>query len=131
MSFPSLLRRNRTAAPPEPRAVAAPEGAPDAAAPTEERVLDALRAVDDPEIGINVVDLGLVYGVAIAGNSLAVRLTMTTPSCPLGDHIVGEAEQALRRAFPELARVAVELVFEPPWGPERISEAARRQLGWR
>jgi metal-sulfur cluster biosynthetic enzyme len=56
---------------------------------------------------------------------------MTSPSCPLGDHIAGEAERSLHRAFPDARRIDVEIVREPPWGPERISENGRRRLGSR
>jgi metal-sulfur cluster biosynthetic enzyme len=141
MRFLSFLRRDPKPAPPEP-AAAAPVTAPAAgdAAPAnmtsaelspEERALEALRGVDDPEVGINVADLGHVYGLEIDADSIGVRLALTSPSCPLGDHIAGEAETALRRVFPDLARIDVAIVHRPPWGPERISENGRRQLGWR
>lgn len=97
---------------------------------TEADVLAALKQVDDPEVGINVVDLGLVYGVSIDGDTVRVELTMTTPACPLGDHIVDAAEQAIRSSVPGAGEVAIELVWDPPWAPDRMSEAARRELGW-
>jgi|ThiBioDrversion2_1041553.scaffolds.fasta_scaffold120470_2 metal-sulfur cluster biosynthetic enzyme len=97
---------------------------------TESGVLDALRSVIDPELGINVVDLGLVYGAAIEAGRVSIDLTMTTPSCPLGDFLKDEASDAIRRHFPDVAAVEVNLVWEPPWGPERISAEGKRALGW-
>lgn len=97
---------------------------------TTDDVLEALRHVDDPEIGINVVDLGLVYGVEVAGGAVRVTLTMTSRACPLGPHLVQLAESAIRQRSAEAVEVAVDLVWDPPWTPERMSPAARRQLGW-
>ena len=100
----------------------------------ELRAIDALRGVIDPELGLDVVALGLVYGVDVeAGEAdtvdLAVHLTMTTPACPLGEQIVADAETALR-ALDGVGRIRVELVWDPPWSPERMSPSARQQLGW-
>jgi metal-sulfur cluster biosynthetic enzyme len=102
----------------------------DASAPTEDAVWDALRTVDDPEVGMNVVDLGLVYGVEVHGRDVSVRLTMTSPACPLGDVIVENATAAIRAAAPGAAEIKVALVWAPPWTPERMSEAARKRFGW-
>jgi metal-sulfur cluster biosynthetic enzyme len=99
--------------------------------PTEEELLDALRSVEDPEAGMNVVDLGLVYGAEAAPPRAAVRMTMTSPACPLGDYLSDSVKEALLRRFPELTEVAVEFVWEPPWTPERMSESARTHFGWR
>ncbi len=96
---------------------------------TEDAVLEVLRKVIDPEIGINVVDLGLVYGVTIEGNRLNVDMTMTTAACPLGAYIVDQADMLLRQFFPD-AEVNVNLVWHPQWTPEMMSDAAREQLGW-
>lgn len=93
------------------------------------RALDALREVIDPELGINVVDLGLVYGLEVDAGRVHVRLTMTTAACPLGEQIVRDAEQRLR-AVDGVDQVQVELVWEPPWGPERMSDEAKATLGW-
>ena len=95
----------------------------------EREVLAALRQVLDPELGINVVDLGLVYDVAIDPGRIEVALTMTSPACPLGGQLKSEAEEALRRAAPG-RDVEVRLVLDPPWHPALMSEAAKRQLGW-
>lgn len=97
---------------------------------TRTRVVEALRNVIDPELGVNVLDLGLVYDVALNGDDVRIDLTMTSPACPLGDVLVADVEQTVRRLVPAAARVEVRLVWEPPWTPERMSDAARRQLGW-
>lgn len=103
---------------------------PHAALPTEERVREALRSVDDPEVGMNIVDLGLVYRIDIAPERVRVELTMTTPACPMGDLITGNADRAVRAALPEDVAVEVALVWDPPWTPELMSESARQTFGW-
>lgn len=99
--------------------------------PTADQVREALRRVIDPEIGINIVDLGLVYGIEVAGGDVRVDVTMTTPACPLGEYVLAGAEAAIRRDVPGARSVEVRLVWEPPWSPERMSDEARHQLGWR
>jgi metal-sulfur cluster biosynthetic enzyme len=98
--------------------------------PDEEALLDALRTVDDPEAGLNIVELGLVYGVEAAAPRATVRMTMTSPACPLGDYLSDSVRNALLTRFPELTEVVVEIVWEPPWTPERMSESARTHFGW-
>ena len=88
-----------------------------------------LRDVIDPELGINIVDLGLVYGIDVQRTGVHVRLTMTTPACPLGEHIVRDAEERLE-AIGDLGVIQVGLVWDPPWEPSRMSDEARRLLGW-
>jgi metal-sulfur cluster biosynthetic enzyme len=95
----------------------------------DNELLEALKAVNDPEIGINIVDLGLVYRAERKTSGIEVGIALTTPSCPLGEMLLEEAREALRRRFPEAPSIRVELVRWPPWSPERMSEAARRQLG--
>jgi len=97
---------------------------------TEEQVMDALREVYDPELGLNIVDLGLVYGVDIADNQVNVTMTLTTPGCPLHNTMAQGAEIAVRR-LPGVQSATVRVVWDPPWTPERMSEEARQQLGWR
>jgi metal-sulfur cluster biosynthetic enzyme len=99
-------------------------------APTEELVWDALRSVHDPEVGMSVVDLGLVYAVEVSERDVAVRLTMTSPACPLGEVIAASAERAIRAAAPDAGRVEIAIVWDPPWTPDRMSEAARARFGW-
>jgi len=103
----------------------------------EDALLDALRSVEDPEAGMNIVELGLVYGVDATPDRNAparwfakVRMTMTSPTCPLGDYLTESVRDALRARFPELEQVDVELVWDPPWTPERMSEGARSFFGW-
>ena len=98
--------------------------------PSDEAVWDALRTVNDPEVGMNVVDLGLVYGVEVDGADVSVRLTMTSPACPLGDVIVENAAAVIRAAAPGVRKVDIALVWDPPWTPDRMSEAARAKFGW-
>jgi metal-sulfur cluster biosynthetic enzyme len=94
----------------------------------DERILSVLRGVDDPEVGVNIVDLGLVYGAVRGEDAIEVALTMTSRSCPLGEQIVEEAHILLSDAFPGVADISIRLVWSPAWGPERMSDEARRQL---
>ena len=100
------------------------------ALPTEEMVHAALSTVDDPEIGMNIVDLGLVYRIDIAPELVRVELTMTTPACPMGEIIIDNARRAVGAALPQNVAVDVVLVWEPPWTPDRMSESARQTFGW-
>lgn len=97
---------------------------------TEETVWDALRHVDDPEVGMNIVDLGLVYGVEVLPNRLHVDLTMTTPACPMGEMILEDAQQALQALVPAGVEIELNLVWDPPWSPDRMSADARAHFGW-
>lgn len=93
-------------------------------------IADALRGVIDPEIGLSIVDLGLVYGVDAGEGWCDVQLTMTSAACPLGDLIVGDAKAALVDSLPEGTNVDVMLVWEPPWTPDRMTDGARARMGW-
>ena len=97
---------------------------------TENDIRDALREVVDPELGINVVDLGLVYGITLDPDRVQVSLTMTSQACPMAPMLVDEARQAIEARLPEQVTATVELVWDPPWDPSRMSESARRELGW-
>ncbi len=119
---------------PAPPAVPSPGTAPPPPAgehaADEERVRQALRAIYDPEIPMNIVDLGLIYGLDWgADGGLTLRMTMTSPGCPAVEELVREVESAARTAL-GMPRVKVEIVWEPPWGPERMTEFARRQFGY-
>jgi metal-sulfur cluster biosynthetic enzyme len=96
---------------------------------TPEFVNELLLEVIDPELGVNIVDLGLVYDVGISDGDVEIVLTLTTQGCPLGGFIEDEILDCLAQA-PQVGRVKVTLVWEPPWDPERMSDAAREQLGW-
>ena len=96
---------------------------------TEETVYDNLKQVYDPEIGINIVDLGLVYGVDIAdAGDVLVTMTLTSLGCPLGPVIVQEVTGALKD-LPGIGGVDVKLVWSPAWSPEKMSEDAKDELG--
>ena len=99
------------------------------AALTPDLVLDALHEVIDPELGVNIVDLGLVYDVLIDDGSVVIVMTLTTPGCPLGGFLEDEIHACLSQ-FPQVRTDEVELVWDPPWDPELMSDEAREQLGW-
>uniref|UniRef100_A0A7C3WTP0 Metal-sulfur cluster assembly factor n=1 Tax=Thermofilum pendens TaxID=2269 RepID=A0A7C3WTP0_THEPE len=92
-------------------------------------VINALREVYDPELPFNVVDLGLVYGVEVNGRKVKVRMTLTTLGCPLSVYLVDMVEEVIKQKIPEVEDVEVELVFDPPWTPERMAPEVRRLLG--
>ncbi|WP_373045356.1 metal-sulfur cluster assembly factor [Vulgatibacter sp.] len=95
------------------------------------KLLEALHDVLDPETGVNLVDLGLIYAVEFepADGSVQVHMTLTTPACPAGGVMVEGVERRLSQ-FPEVRSVAVSVVFEPRWTPELITEEGRAALGW-
>jgi metal-sulfur cluster biosynthetic enzyme len=96
---------------------------------TEDQVRLALRRVKDPEIGLNIVDLGLVYDVSLDGADVNVDMSLTSPGCPAGPQILHEAEEELR-SLPGVGGVNVNLVWSPPWTPERIEPRVRAYLGF-
>jgi metal-sulfur cluster biosynthetic enzyme len=96
---------------------------------SEDQVKVALRRVKDPEINLNIVDLGLVYGVAVNGRDVSVDMSLTSPGCPSGPEIMADAERELRD-LPGVGDVAVNLVWSPPWTPERIEPRVRAYLGF-
>jgi metal-sulfur cluster biosynthetic enzyme len=95
-----------------------------------EPVLAALAGVVDPEMSLGIVDIGLVYGVDVAVEGVHVTMTMTSPACPVTDVIADEIEIALREVLPDARPIDVELVWEPAWTPDRMSERARDVMGW-
>ncbi len=94
-----------------------------------QQLLDRLREVIDPELGINIVDLGLVYAVERVGDRVDVVLTMTTPICPLSAVIEADVREALVGWQDQIEQVRVAVIFEPPWTPAMMSDEARRLLG--
>ena len=95
-----------------------------------DKLRDTLRQVVDPEVGINIVDLGLVYRLERTPAGVSLDLTLTSPACPLGENIVAEAEFVLQECLPPNSLVEINLVWEPPWSPLRMSDEARSNLGW-
>lgn len=91
---------------------------------SREQVTEALREVFDPELGMSVVDLGLIYGVEVDASRVRVEMTLTTRGCPLHDSMTEWVRQAVGRV-PGVVDVAVVLTFEPPWTPERMRQGAR------
>ena len=98
--------------------------------PDESAVFDALRTVDDPEAGMNIVELGLVYTVAVGADRIDVDMTMTTPACPVTDLLVEQARAAIESIAPAGTRVQVNLVWEPIWNPSMMSGMAKEFFGW-
>jgi len=103
-------------------------GAPAAEPPSEEEVKLALRRVKDPELNLNIMDLGLVYDVAVEDRTVVVNMTLTSPGCPAGPEIMADAERTLR-ALPGVNEVSMNLVWEPFWTPERIEPRVRAYMG--
>jgi len=94
-----------------------------------QQVLAALGTVWDPELGLDIVSLGLVYDIRITGDVVEVDMTLTTPGCPVSEQLPREAERAVQLAVPD-ADVVVDVVWEPPWTPERLTPLALEQLGF-
>ena len=100
------------------------------AMPDDAAVLEALREVDDPEAGMNIVDLGLVYGVEVDARTVRIDLTMTTAACPMTDLIAEQVRDAVVAIAPPETEVDVRLVWDPPWTPDRMSGIAKEHFGW-
>lgn len=101
-----------------------------AAAGTEaDQLRELLRAVPDPELGVDIVSLGLVYGVEVSGRHVGVLATTTTPACPLGDYITAEIERVLLDSG-HADSVAVELTYHPRWTPDMMDDATKQRFGW-
>jgi metal-sulfur cluster biosynthetic enzyme len=98
--------------------------------PDESAIQDALRTVDDPEAGMNIVELGLVYRTEVVDGRVEIDMTMTTPACPVADMIVDQSRAAVEGICPPGTEVKVQLVWEPFWQPSMMSETARSFFGW-
>lgn len=99
----------------------------------EDRIREALKGVIDPELFVNIVDLGLIYEIKTEDqpegkSSVVIEMTMTSPACPAGPQLLSQSQDAVRR-LDGVAEVDVKLVMEPPWTPDRMTEDARDQLG--
>jgi metal-sulfur cluster biosynthetic enzyme len=97
---------------------------------TEDAVREVLQNVIDPEVGMSVVDLGLVYGIDVSQQRIHVRMTMTSPACPLADSITESARNEIGAIAPGDAAIDIEIVWDPPWTPDMMSELARGRFGW-
>ena len=94
----------------------------------QEAVIAALKEIFDPEIPVNIYDLGLIYNVEVSGGHVAVTMTLTTPHCPVAESMPGEVELRVG-AVPGVGDCEVNLVWDPPWSPENMSDEARLELG--
>lgn len=96
--------------------------------PDEVRAI--LRRVIDPEVGINIVDMGLIYRVESLPEHVLIEMTMTSPACPMGEMIEDDARAALAAGLSPERKVELRLVWEPPWEPSMMTESAREHFGW-
>jgi metal-sulfur cluster biosynthetic enzyme len=94
---------------------------------TEERVLESLKSVYDPELPISIVDLGLIYDVQISGRNVQIKMSLTTPGCGMGAMIARQAENAIKSIGAK--NVLVQIVWDPPWNPDMMSDEAKERLG--
>lgn len=97
---------------------------------TVDGVMDSLMQVMDPEVGINMVDLGLVYDVLVEGRAVHVTMTLTTPGCPLHATIEEAVRRVIETRHPDVADIQLGLVWDPPWDTDMISDAGKEALGW-
>lgn len=130
---PNAPRNDSSASPQQPPAhsgASAPGESATASAGgvTEDQVKSALRKVKDPELNLNILDLGLIYAIAVEGSAVKIDMSLTSPGCPSGPEIMTNAEQAIRN-LPGVTDVSVNLVWSPFWSPERIEPRIRAYLG--
>ncbi len=97
--------------------------------PTKEEIYEVLSMCYDPEIPVNIVDLGLIYDVQIEGGTVNVKMTLTAPGCGMGGMIAGQARQKILDNIEGVDEANVDIVWDPPWDPSRISAQAREKLG--
>jgi metal-sulfur cluster biosynthetic enzyme len=111
---------------PSPAAEAIPTG------PYSERerlIMENLKQIYDPEIPMNIVDLGLIYGFEWTGDDVLLKMTLTAPGCPVAGILAEEVKNAIEKV-PQIHGAKVDLIWDPPWTPERMSEFAKRQFGY-
>jgi len=128
-SIPAPIAREPLVAPDAARAA---ENLPPSiqTAQLEGRIIEAISTIFDPEIPVNIYELGLIYDLHITGdNCVRVEMTLTSPACPVAGSLPGEVEQKVREVA-GVQDVALELVWDPPWTPDRMTEAARLELGF-
>ncbi len=95
---------------------------------TREEVLEKLKSVEDPEVRVNLVDLGLIYEVEVNDGNVRIKMTLTTIGCPLAYWILGKVKEAVE-SIPGVKNVDIYLTFDPPWNPDMMSEEAKKKLG--
>jgi metal-sulfur cluster biosynthetic enzyme len=95
----------------------------------QDSLVSALRTVKDPELNVNIIDLGLVYTIQAHDDQVDVEMTLTSPACPAGPEMLRSAVAALE-AIPGVAKASVRLVMSPPWSPDKMTDAARDELGF-
>jgi len=96
---------------------------------SQDQIIDKLRQCMDPELGINIIDLGLVYGINVESTRVNILMTLTTPGCPLDSYFVQDITSRLK-AIKGISDVSVELTFDPPWSPSKMSEESKDVLGF-
>ena len=104
------------------------ESSPAVEGPSENQVTLALRKVKDPELGLNIIDLGLVYEILVQGKDVQINMTLTSPGCPAGPQIMTDVENAVK-ALPGVGEVTLNLVWTPYWTPDRIEPRVRAYMG--
>ena len=123
---PSEASASPAKPPPEASAPAADAGA---VVWTPDQVKEVLRGVFDPELHMNIVDLGLVYGVEVNGDKVLVRMTLTSPGCPYGPYLIHQVRDTAQ-TLKGITSADVEVVWDPPWGPHMMTEEVRLELGF-
>jgi iron-sulfur cluster assembly accessory protein len=98
--------------------------------PTRELVTQALHKVNDPEVGVNIIDLGLVFELAVEERNVKMRMTLTTPACPLEEQIRAEIDSRVRELCPGVDAIGVTIVWSPKWSPDLMTPQGKKQLGW-
>ena len=96
--------------------------------PDQNAVYDVLKQVHDPEVGINIVDMGLIYGIELDDNKVDVYMTLTSPACPAGPQILGQIDSKIRE-MEGVEEVDINVVWSPPWTPDMLSDEAKDELG--
>jgi len=96
----------------------------------EQSIQDILQQVIDPEVGENIVDLGLVYDIKVEENMAKINLTLTSQACPMGEMLLDDIDATLTRKLPDGIDYDIQLVWEPPWNPDMMSAEAKERLGW-
>ncbi len=96
--------------------------------PDEDTVYTALKQISDPEVGVNIVDMGLIYSLELEDNKVGVYMTLTSPACPAGPQILGQIDSTLRE-LEGVEEVDINVVWSPPWSPDMLSEEAKDELG--